>query len=167
MAVSLAGVARAFGALPFLLAGAMPRYIDALFETVSGFTTTGASILDAVEGLPHGILFWRSFTHWVGGMGVLVLTLAVMPKVSGRSSALARAESPGPTFSKMAPRMRDSARMMYAVYSGLTLLQLGLLLLTGLRPFDAVIHTLGTSGTVGFSNRNLSVGAYNNPGRRR
>jgi len=164
VAVSLAWLLLgAFGALPFMFAGVTGSYIDALFETVSGFTTTGASILPAVEGLPRGILFWRSFTHWVGGMGVLILTLAVMPKLSGRGAMLAKAESPGPTFEKIAPRMRDSARLMYAVYSALTLVQLGLLLLTGLPLFDAAIHTLGTAGTGGFSNRNLSVGAYNNP----
>ena len=152
-----------FGALPFLFSGTIPYFVNAVFETVSGFTTTGASILSAVEGIPRGILFWRSFTHWVGGMGVLVLTLAVMPKLSGRGSVLARAESPGPTFSKVAPRMRDTARWMYAVYTVLSLSQLGLLLLSGLPLFDALIHTLGTAGTGGFSSRNLSVGAYNNP----
>ncbi len=152
-----------FGALPFVFSGAIPVYIDALFETTSGFTTTGASILPAVEGLPRGLLLWRSFTHWVGGMGVLILTLAVLPALSGGSAALARAESPGPTFSKAAPRMRDTARMMYAIYAVLTLVQWVLLLLTGMPVFDAVIHTLGTAGTGGFSNRNLSVGAYNNP----
>lgn len=162
--VSLAWVLMSmFGALPFLFSGSISSPVDALFETVSGFTTTGASILPEVEGLPHGILFWRSFTHWVGGMGVLVLTLAVMPKLSGRGSVLARAESPGPTFSKVAPRMHDTARVMYAIYTGMTLLQLGLMLLSDLPLFDAAIHTLGTAGTGGFSNRNLSMGAYNNP----
>jgi len=164
VAVSLAWVLLgAFGALPFLFSGVTPSYVDALFETVSGFTTTGASILDAVEGLPRGILFWRSFTHWVGGMGVLILTLAVLPRLSGRGATLARAESPGPTFEKIAPRMRDTARLMYAVYTALSLLQLALLMLAGLPLFDAAIHTLGTAGTGGFSSRNQSVGAYNNP----
>ena len=164
VAVSLAWVLLgAFGALPFLFSGVTPSYVDALFETVSGFTTTGASVLDAVEGLPRGILFWRSFTHWVGGMGVLILTLAVLPRLSGRGATLARAESPGPTFEKIAPRMRDTARLMYAVYTALSLLQLALLMLAGLPLFDAAIHTLGTAGTGGFSSRNQSVGAYNNP----
>lgn len=152
-----------FGALPFLLSRTIPGFINALFETASGFTTTGASILNQIEGLPRGMLFWRSFTHWVGGMGVLILTLAVMPRLSGRSAMLARAESPGPTFSKVVPRMRDSARLMYGVYTALSLLQLVLLVVSGLPFFDALIHTLGTAGTGGFSNRNQSVGAYNNP----
>lgn len=162
--VSLAWVLLSlFGALPFVFSGTISYYVNAVFETVSGFTTTGASILLDVELLPHGILFWRSFTHWVGGMGVLILTLAVMPKLSGRGSVLARAESPGPTFSKIVPKMRDTARWMYAIYSLLSVVQLGLLLLSGLPLFDALIHTLGTAGTGGFSNRNQSVGAYNNP----
>ena len=152
-----------FGTLPFLLSGVIPGFINALFETVSGFTTTGASILNQIEGLPHGVLFWRSFTHWVGGMGVLILTLAILPKLSGSAATLARAESPGPTFSKVVPRMRDTARWMYAVYTVLSLAQLVLLLISGLPLFDAFIHTMGTAGTGGFSNRNASVGAYDNP----
>ncbi len=152
----------AFGALPFMFSGATSFYWDAYFETSSGFTTTGASIFSQVEQLSKGILFWRSFTHWVGGMGVLILTLAVMPKIGGRSAHLARAESPGPTFSKMLPRMRDTARVLYAIYGVMTLVLLGLLLLSGLPLFDAAIHAMGTAGTGGFSNRNLSVGAYNN-----
>lgn len=162
--VSLAWVLlSAFGALPFIFHGSIPNFINAMFEIVSGFTTTGATILSNIEILPKGLLFWRSFTHWVGGMGVLILTLAVMPNLSGRGSVLARAESPGPTFSKVAPKMRDTARMMYAIYSVLTLIMLGLLLLTGMPLFDALIHTLGAAGTGGFSNKNLSVGFYNNP----
>ena len=152
----------AFGALPFMFSGATVYYWDALFETVSGFTTTGASVLPAVEHLPHGILFWRSFTHWVGGMGVLVLTLAVMPKFGGKGSQLARAESPGPTFSKMVPRMTDTARLMYAIYAAMTLVLILLLLLSGMPLFDTLIHAMGTAGTGGFSSRNLSVGAYGN-----
>ena len=152
----------AFGALPFMFSGVTAYYWDALFETVSGYTTTGASIFNQVETLPHGILFWRSFMHWVGGMGVLILTLAVMPKISGGGSMLARAESPGPTFSKMTPRMSDTARLMYLVYATLTITQIALLLLSGLPLFDSLIHALGTAGTGGFSNRNQSIGAYNN-----
>ncbi|NLM86699.1 MAG: TrkH family potassium uptake protein [Clostridiales bacterium] len=164
VAVSLAWVLlSAFGALPFMIHGGIPRFIDAMFETVSGFTTTGASIVRVVEDLPRGLLFWRSFTHWVGGMGVLILTLAIMPNLSGRGSVLARAESPGPTFSKAAPKMRDTARLMYAIYTVMTLIQLALMLVSGLPLYDALIHTLGTAGTGGFSNRNLSMGAYNNP----
>ena len=152
----------AFGALPFMFSGATRFFWDAYFETVSGFTTTGATIFSQVEHLGKGILFWRSFTHWVGGMGILILTLAVMPKLGARSAFLARAESPGPTFSRMLPRMRDTARVLYAIYAVMTLLLAGLLILSGLPVFDAVIHALGTAGTGGFSNRNLSVGAYNN-----
>ena len=164
VAVSLAWVLlSAFGALPFMIHGGIPRFIDAMFETVSGFTTTGASIVRVVEDLPRGLLFWRSFTHWVGGMGVLILTLAIVPNLPGRGSVLARAESPGPTFSKAAPKMRDTARLMYAIYTVMTLIQLALMLVSGLPLYDALIHTLGTAGTGGFSNRNLSMGAYNNP----
>ncbi len=162
--VSLAWVLlSAFGTLPFILHGSIPNFINAMFEVVSGFTTTGATILKDVEVLPRGLLFWRSFTHWVGGMGVLILTLAVMPKLSGRGAVLARAESPGPTFSKVVPKMRDTARLMYAIYSVLTLVLLGMLLVSGMPFFDALIHTLGAAGTGGFSNKNLSVGFYNNP----
>ncbi len=163
VAVGLAWVfLSAFGALPFMFSGTTVFFWDAMFETVSGFTTTGASILSAVEHLPRGILFWRSFTHWVGGMGVLILTLAVMPKISGRGSLLARAESPGPTFSKMTPRMTDTARLMYAIYTAMTAVQVVLLIISGLPVFDSLIHAMGTAGTGGFSNRNMSVGAYGN-----
>ncbi|MHC1787587.1 MAG: TrkH family potassium uptake protein [Christensenellales bacterium] len=152
-----------FGALPFMISGTAPWFWDALFETVSGFTTTGASVLPFVEGLPHGILFWRSFTHWVGGMGVLVLTLALMPKFSGRSAVLARAESPGPSYAKLLPRMGDTSRVLYLIYASMTVVLIVGLMATGLPLFDSVIHALGTAGTGGFSSRNLSVGAYNNP----
>ena len=151
-----------FGALPFMFSGVTVFYWDALFETVSGYTTTGASILTQIEGLPHGILFWRSSMHWVGGMGVLILTLAVLPKVSGHGSLLAKAESPGITFSKMLPKITSTARLMYAVYAGLTILLIILLVMSGLNLYDALIHAMGTAGTGGFSNRNQSVGAYNN-----
>ncbi len=152
-----------FGALPFLFSGAIPHLADAFFESVSGFTTTGATILSEVESLPHGILFWRSFTHWIGGMGVLVLTLALLPHLTGRTAHLARAESPGPTFTKLLPKMGDTAKMLYMLYAALTVIQGVTLIIAGMPVFDAVIHTFGTAGTGGFSNRNLSVGAYNNP----
>ncbi len=151
----------AFGALPFMFSGTTAYYWDALFEAVSGFTTTGASILRDVEVVGRGVLFWRSFMHWIGGMGVLVLTLAVMPKVSGRGAILAKAESPGPTFSKMMPKMGDTARLLYAIYALMTVAEFVLLMLAGMPLFDSVIHAMGTAGTGGFSNRNLSVGAYN------
>ena len=164
MVVGLAWVLMSvFGAIPLMLSGVAPYFWDAYFETVSGFTTTGASVLPYVEGLPRGILFWRSFTHWVGGMGVLMLTLALMPKLSGRSAVLARAESPGPSFSKLLPRMADTSRVLYLIYASLTIVLTVSLMASGMPMYDSVIHALGTAGTGGFSNRNLSVGAYNNP----
>ncbi|MBE5796909.1 MAG: TrkH family potassium uptake protein [Clostridiales bacterium] len=150
-----------FGALPFVFSGMIPNFIDALFEAVSGFTTTGASILTQIEGNPHGVMFWRSFTHWIGGMGVLVLTLALLPQMGGRTSHLVRAESPGPTLSKIAPKMGDTAKILYLVYGVLTLLNWLALLLAGMNPYDAAIHALGTAGTGGFSNYAASVGHFN------
>ena len=152
-----------FGALPFWISGAIPYLADAYFESVSGFTTTGSTILTEIEHLPKGILFWRSFTHWIGGMGVLVFTLAVMPKLSGRTSHLARAESPGPTFTKLLPKMSDTAKLLYALYFALTLIETACLLLAGMNVYDALIHTFGTAGTGGFSNYNASVGSFQNP----
>lgn len=149
-----------FGCLPFVFSGEIPSLIDAYFETVSGFTTTGASILTDVECMSRSILLWRSFTHWIGGMGVLVLTLALLPKVTGRTSHLARAESPGPVFSKLAPKMGDTAKILYLIYAVLTVLELICLLIAGMEPYDAVIHTFSTAGTGGFSCRNYSLGAY-------
>ncbi len=149
-----------FGALPFVFSGVIPNFIDALFESVSGFTTTGASIMTQIEGQPHGIMFWRSFTHWIGGMGVLVLTLALLPQMSGRTSHLVRAESPGPTLSKIAPKMGDTAKILYLIYGVLTLLNWIALLLAGMNAYDAAIHALGTAGTGGFSNYARSVGHF-------
>ena len=151
----------AFGALPFVLSGDIPNYIDAFFETVSGFTTTGASILTAVEPLSRGGLLWRSFTHWVGGMGVLVFMLIVLPLAGGQTIFLMRAESPGPSVSKMSPRMRDTATILYAIYFGLTVLQMILLLIGGMPLFDAICVSLGTAGTGGFGNWNDSIAHYN------
>ena len=152
-----------FGALPMVFSGAIPHLVDAYFETVSGFTTTGSTILTEIEHLPKGVLFWRSFTHWIGGMGVLVFTLAVLPRLSGRTSHLARAESPGPTFSKLLPKMGDTAKLLYGLYFALSLLETACLLLAGMNLYDALIHTFGTAGTGGFSNYNASVGAFQNP----
>ena len=152
-----------FGALPFLFSGAIPHLADAFFESVSGFSTTGASILTEIESLPKGILFWRSFTHWIGGMGVLIFTLAVLPRLSGRTSLLARAESPGPTFTKLLPKMGDTAKMLYALYFALSFLEMLCLLLAGMNLYDAMIHTFGTAGTGGFSNYNNSIGSFNSP----
>ena len=152
-----------FGALPFVFCNAIPHLVDAFFESVSGFTTTGSTILTEIEHLPKGILFWRSFTHWIGGMGVLVFTLAVLPRLSGRTSHLARAESPGPTFTKLLPKMGDTAKMLYALYFALSLSETVCLLLAGMNVYDALIHTFGTAGTGGFSNYNASVGAFHSP----
>jgi len=161
LVVSLAWVLMSvFGALPFVISGVIPNFVDALFEAVSGFTTTGASIMTQIEGQPHGVMFWRSFTHWIGGMGVLVLTLALLPQMSGRTSHLVRAESPGPTLSKIVPRMGDTAKILYLIYAVLTLLEFLLLMLAGMNAYDAAIHALGTAGTGGFSNYAASVGHF-------
>ncbi len=152
-----------FGALPFVFSGAIPNYIDAVFETVSGFTTTGASILTAVEGLPYGILFWRSFTHWVGGMGVLVFMLAILPSDNGRAMHLLRAEVPGPIKDKLVPKMRQTALILYGIYAMLTLAMMIALLFTGMPLYDSVVNALATAGTGGFAVKNASIGAYNNP----
>ena len=153
----------AFGALPFVFSGSIPNYIDAFFETVSGFTTTGASILAEVESLPKGILFWRSFTHWVGGMGVLVFMLAILPSDNARSMHLLRAEVPGPTKDKLVPKMRQSALILYGIYVILTLIQVIALLCTGMELYDSLVNSFATAGTGGFSVKNASIGAYNNP----
>ncbi|MBQ3232082.1 MAG: TrkH family potassium uptake protein [Clostridia bacterium] len=149
------------GGLPLVYSGSC-SFIDAFFEITSGLTTTGATILTDIESLPNGILFWRSFTHWIGGMGVLVFTTAILPSIGGRGAHLARAESPGPTFSKLTPKLGDTAKILYLIYFALTLIETVALLLAGLSPYDAVIHAFGTAGTGGFSNRALSIGAYNN-----
>ena len=151
------------GALPFVLSGYIPNPVDALFETVSGFTTTGASILTDVEALPHCLLFWRSFTHWVGGMGVLVFTMAVLPVSDGRAMHLMRAESPGPSVGKISSKIRDTAKILYAMYLVLTVVQTILLRLVGLPWYDALITAFGAAGTGGFSNRAASIGAYGSP----
>ena len=153
----------AFGALPFVISGEIPSFIDAFFETVSGFTTTGSTILTDVEALSHGTLFWRSFAHWVGGMGVLVFAMAVLPMTDGRAMHLMRAEVPGPTVGKISSKLSDSAKILYAIYFAMTLAEVILLCAGGMPLFDSLIHAFGTAGTGGFSNKALSVGAYNNP----
>lgn len=152
-----------FGALPFCISGAIPNYIDCFFETVSGFTTTGATILSDVESLPKGLLYWRSFTHWLGGMGVLVFMMALSPltqKDGGEGMHLLRAESPGIKITKLVPRMKRSAEILYAIYIGLTLLQMLLLLVGGIPLFDAVTIAFGTAGTGGFAIKNDSIASY-------
>ncbi len=151
-----------FGSLPFVISGAIPSFIDSFFESSSGFTTTGASILTQIEGLPKGILFWRSFTHWVGGMGVILLTLAILPSVGAGAVQMMKAESPGPTPGKIVPRVAETAKILYSIYGIITIAEIILLRIAGLPLFDAAIHTFGTVGTGGFSNMNASVGAYNN-----
>ncbi|SFO96133.1 trk system potassium uptake protein TrkH [Oscillibacter sp. PC13] len=151
-----------FGALPFTISGDIPGFVDAFFETVSGFTTTGASILTEVESLSKGILFWRSLTHWVGGMGVLVFVMAVLPMTDGHGMHLLRAEVPGPTVGKLVSRMSDSAKILYGIYFVMTVVEIVLLLAGGMSLFDACIHSFGSAGTGGFSCRNLSIGAYDN-----
>ena len=147
------------GALPFVFSGAIPSIVDAMFETVSGFTTTGASILKDVEALPQCMLFWRSFTHWIGGMGVLVFLLCLLPMSGGGYSMnLMKAESPGPSVSKLVPKVRSTAKLLYGLYVVLSLLELGLLLLGSMPLFDALCTTFGTAGTGGFGIKNSSIG---------
>ncbi len=149
-----------FGAVPFVISGSIPNFIDALFETVSGFTTTGASILSDVEHLPRCILMWRSFTHWIGGMGVIVFMMAILPLSGGRNIHLMRAESPGPVVGKLVPHVRKTARILYLMYMLLTVLQI-ILLLAGRMPlFDALTTAFGTAGTGGFGIKNSSIGQY-------
>ncbi len=148
------------GTLPFVISGAIPNFIDALFETVSGFTTTGATILTDIEALPRGLHFWRSFTHWAGGMGVLVLSMAIMPKMGSRSIHLMRAESPGPSVDKMVPRIGDNAKILYAIYLSLTALMFCVLLFCGLGWYDSAVHTFSTAGTGGFSIYADSIAHY-------
>ncbi|NLX71332.1 MAG: TrkH family potassium uptake protein [Clostridiales bacterium] len=155
-------LASAFGALPFMISGVCDSFIDAYFETVSGFTTTGASIFREVESLPHGILFWRSFTHWLGGMGILVFTLALLPTMGASTIQIYKAESPGPSPDKLAPKLGQTAKLLYGVYVIITVVMVVALFIAGMPIFDAVTHTFGTVGTGGFSVRNLSIGAYQN-----
>ena len=149
-----------FGALPFVISGSIPSFIDAFFETVSGFTTTGASILTDVEALGHGLLFWRSFTHWVGGMGVLVFIMAVMEKTPERSVNILRAEMPGHNVDKLKPRARGTAKILYYIYLALTVLEAVLLLCGGMPLFDSIVHALGTAGTGGFGIKADSIASY-------
>lgn len=153
--------ASAVGAVPFVLSGAIPSFTDAFFESMSGFTTTGASILTAIESLPRSILFWRSLTHWLGGMGIVVLTVAILPFLGVGAVQLVRAESPGPTLDKIAPKITQMAKILWLLYLGLTVLETMLLMFGGMDLFDALTHTFGTLATGGFSPRNASVGAYN------
>lgn len=151
------------GALPFFFSGYFPSLIDCIFESVSGFSTTGATILTNIEALPNGILFWRALTHWLGGMGVLVLATAIAPTLGIRSHYLTRAESTGPVTSKLVPKQAQTSKILYGIYCLLTLLEVLCLRIAGMPFYDSLIHAFSTAGTGGFSNRNASVGAYNNP----
>ena len=153
----------AFGALPFYISREIPAYTDAFFEMVSGFTTTGSTILTDVEAMSHGMLFWRSFSHWLGGMGVLVFLMAVMPLTDGRAMHLMRAEVPGPSVGKLSSKLQDNAKILYRIYLVMTVAEVVLLCLGGMPLFDSLIHSFGSAGTGGFSSRALSVGAYNSP----
>ena len=151
-----------FGALPFFISGEIPNYLDALFEAVSGFTTTGGSILTDVEALSKSMLFWRSFTHWIGGMGVLVFIMAVLPLAGGGGDLhLMRAESTGPSVSKLVPRSNKTARILYGIYLGMTVIEMVLLLIGGMPLFDSITLAFGTAGTGGFGVLNSSIGGYN------
>ncbi len=149
-----------FGALPFVWSGDIPSYIDALFETISGFTTTGASILTDVEALSRTNLFWRSFTHWIGGMGVFVFIMAILPLMGGSTMNLMKAESPGPSVSKLVPHVKDTAKILYGMYLGITVCELVLLCIFGMPLFDALCTTFGTVGTGGFGIKNDSFAGY-------
>ena len=149
------------GALPFVLSGSIPSWVDAFFETVSGLTTTGATIINNVEILPRGILFWRSFTHWIGGMGILVFTVAFSHTIGAGGFQIFKAESPGPMTDKIVPRIKDTAKILYITYFAMTILEIVLLVIGGMPLYDSTVHTFGTVGTGGYSIKNSSIGAYN------
>ena len=156
-------IAAVVGSWPFYLSGAIPHYVDALFESMSGFTTTGASILDDIESLPHAILFWRSFTHWLGGMGIIALVVALFPLLGGGGTLLLRAELPGLAVDKIAPKIAQTAKILWLIYLGLTVLETTLLMVGGLNLFDALTQTFGTLATGGFSTKNASIGHWRSP----
>lgn len=149
-----------FGALPFVLSGVIPNFIYAMFETVSGFTTTGASVIKDVEAVPKSILFWRSFTHWIGGMGVLVFLMALLPMSGGNNLHMMKAESTGPAVTKLVPKVKSSAKILYEIYIVMTLILIVLLLAGKMSLFDALTHAFGTAGTGGFGIKNSSVANY-------
>ncbi len=149
-----------FGALPFYMSGAIPSYTDAFFETMSGFTTTGSSILTSIEVLPHGILFWRSVTQWLGGMGIIVFSLAVLPLLGIGGAQLFTAEATGPTYAKLRPRVKDTAKILWMIYFLLTLCEFVLLMVFGMGWFDACCHAFTTMATGGYSTKNTSIAAF-------
>lgn len=152
-----------FGALPFVFDGAISSYVDALFETISGFTTTGSSILTNVEVLPKGLLFWRSFTHWIGGMGILMFVIAILPMSNDNSMHVIKAEVPGPFPGKLLPKLKDTAKWLYGIYFFLTLIQIILLRLGGMSLFDSILTSFATAGTGGFGIKSTSIAFYNSP----
>lgn len=152
-----------FGAIPFVIHGSIPSYTDAFFETMSGFTTTGASILNDIESLPHGLLYWRSITQWLGGMGFIVLSLAILPILGIGGMQLFVAEVPGPTKDKIHPRIKETAKRLWGIYLLLTLLETLLLMLSGLSLFDAINHSFTTMATGGFSTKQASIAAFDSP----
>ena len=159
--VALAWLAlSAIGAVPFVLSGEVRSYADAFFETGSGFTTTGASVLTDIEGMSHGLLFWRSFTHWVGGMGVLVFIMAIIPSVCDRSIHILRAEMPGPVMGKLVPKLKQTAKILYLIYIVMTVLEMILLLCGGMSLFDSALHSFATAGTGGFGIKGDSIASY-------
>lgn len=151
-----------FGCLPFVVTREIPRFTDAFFETVSGFTTTGSSILSDVECISHCSLFWRSFTHWIGGMGVFVFMLAILPMTGAQNMHLMRSESPGPDVGKLVPKLGESAKILYGIYFGMTVLQILILMISGMPVFDSIVLSFGTAGTGGFGIRNSSIADYTN-----
>ncbi|MDT8274121.1 MAG: potassium transporter TrkG, partial [Desulfomonilia bacterium] len=155
---TLAGL---LGSIPFWVSGYIPSYVDALFETVSGFTTTGASILTDIEVLPHGLLLWRSLTQWLGGMGIIVLTIAILPYLGVGGMQIFKAESPGPSIDKLKPRITETAKLLWGIYVGFTLVEVVLLMFGGMNLFEAVCHSFTTMATGGFSPKNASIAAYN------
>lgn len=159
--VTLAWLAMSvIGALPFVISGEMLNYIDAFFETVSGFTTTGASVLTDVEKMSQGLLFWRSSTHWIGGMGVLVFVMAIIPNISDRSIHIIRAEMPGPIVGKLVPKLKNTAKILYLIYIVMTVLEVVFLLCGGMPLYDSVVHAFGTAGTGGFGIKASSIAGY-------
>lgn len=156
-------VMAAVGAIPFVIEAAIPNYINAFFETISGFTTTGASIINDIEILPKGILFWRSFTHWIGGMGILVFMMAVVPMSEEYSMYIMRAEVPGPEAGKLTAKVQHTSIILYLIYIFITLAETVALKICGLPLYDSVVHAMGTAGTGGFSSKNASIGAYGMP----
>ncbi|NNE44098.1 MAG: TrkH family potassium uptake protein, partial [Gemmatimonadetes bacterium] len=151
------------GSLPFILSGAVPSVTDAVFETMSGFTTTGASILTDIEALPAGVAFWRCFVQWLGGMGIIVLSLAILPMLGVGGMQLYAAEAPGPTVEKLTPRIRQTAALLWSVYLVLSVMEAVALRLAGMNWYEAACHTFTTMATGGFSTRNASIAAYNSP----